>query len=161
MPPPSMRTLARRLSDPENSEAHTEQEQQTRQEVWSQAQAQRRKYVQVLPWLNKHKDSLAAAFNKSRVSDFRGVKKESHRGFFLSADLLGEHPAEPWRIPAPVDEKLMTTIFDSSMGRPQSPLIFSSSSTAGTGWRGGSTRTSSRKGLTSTSVGCCTLATAG
>ena len=110
-PPVSLRSLARLKSDPDSDGAEVDRVREQRADVWGQAQQQRRKYVQVSVWQGKKKEGLASIFAKSRVSDFKGTAKESHRAFFFSADLAPEHPTEPWNL-LNVDDTLYTAVFD-------------------------------------------------
>ncbi len=90
VPVPTIRTLARRVSDP--SEDASKQEQ--RQLVWTRARESRKKVVEIT--VARTKDQLAAAVG-TLTKGFQPVLKESHRGFFLSADLMQENGETPWK----------------------------------------------------------------
>jgi len=100
-PPPSLRQLARMRSDPTDMD-RAEREKSERAETWTKAQAQRRKFVQfgrlkAGGGTKATTDAIAELFKKSGpVRNFKGVLKESHRAFIVSADLLSESADEPW-----------------------------------------------------------------
>ena len=62
--------------------------------MWRQAQAARRKMVQLS--VGKAESDWNAAFSRSEISSFSGALNEKHRLFVLSTDLLEENQAAPW-----------------------------------------------------------------
>ena len=68
-----------------------------RDEIWRQAQAMRRKVVNLIP--ARTEAELNAMWNKPQaedVSSFNGALNESHRLWVLSTDLLEESHTCPW-----------------------------------------------------------------
>ena len=153
-PPVSLRSLARLKSDPDSDGAEVDRVREQRADVWGQAQQQRRKYVQVSVWQGKKKEGLASIFAKSRVSDFKGTAKESHRAFFFSADLAPEHPTEPWNFRIWTTPYTRQSSISSRCRRsPSTSCLFSMGAAV---WRGARWKTCSINGLMSLSVGLST-----
>jgi hypothetical protein len=70
-----------------------------RNKIWKQAQAERKKYVQILTLAKGAPvtcQQFTETFKKSAVRDFAGKAKVSHRAILFSADLMWESDVEPW-----------------------------------------------------------------
>ena len=104
----SVRALARLSSDPDGPEKdRLMRAKKERAEVWAKAVAVRKQHWQIIKWSSGGKAQEA----KSQLLDQRSSSKvvvelnERHRGYFLSADLLGES-SPPWA-PGAFDQKHM------------------------------------------------------
>ena len=96
--PLSLRALARANSGGGSDAAHGQAMQEERDRLWERAKIQRQKWVQLVSLKTVTKDGIAVALSKAKVChDFKGVMNESHRGFIMSMDLLGESQTEPWK----------------------------------------------------------------
>jgi len=96
-PPPSLRALARMRSDTDAAEERAHMERAERAEVWQKAQAQRRKLIQLGKRAGWKVDAYADCYRKATaVRNFKGVLKQQHRAFVVSADLLACSSDEPW-----------------------------------------------------------------
>ncbi len=90
-PPPSLRTLTRISSNP--TDHANEVAMQERARVWSEAQQIRKKVVSVAT--AKTKDGISRLVSKV-FNNWKPVRKENHRAFFLAADLVVENAEKPW-----------------------------------------------------------------
>ena len=113
-PPPSARVLARTTSDPTGEDR--DRFMREHNEIWKQAQAERKKYVQILTsakGAGAHLTSqhLMESFKKSAVRDFPGKAKVSHRAVLFAADLMWESDVEPWfKFADPVESDMRTVV---------------------------------------------------
>ncbi len=106
-PGPSLRSLLRQHSDPDEEARDKDAVMKERADVWKQAQTQRRKFVTLGLWKEKTLPSLHALFKKAGATyAFEGALNEQHRGFFYSADLVTEKGKQPWKQPSMVRPNL-------------------------------------------------------
>ena len=99
------RALIRNLSDESNAEDHGAA-QRERDGLWKTAHMERGKYVNIFTVPRLTKEALTGAYQKCTMFKYAGGK-DSNRAFVCSADLLCEHPTEPWsRLASPPDTVL-------------------------------------------------------
>ena len=99
------RALIRNLSDESNAEDHGAA-QRERDGLWKTAHMERKKYVNIFTVPRLTKEALTGAYQKCTMFKYAGGK-DSNRAFVCSADLLCEHPTEPWsRLASPPDTVL-------------------------------------------------------
>jgi hypothetical protein len=82
-----------------------------RQNCLKRASVERKKYVQFVVVPRLAKSELDAAFARSGIRNAQ-TGKDSHRLFVCCADLIVEHPSEPWIRSQGPDEKTLTEIAD-------------------------------------------------
>ncbi|CAE7207401.1 unnamed protein product [Symbiodinium sp. CCMP2592] len=99
----SVRRLVRMSSNPEKAEG--ERAQQEREQLWKQAQAQRRKLVNLA--VARTEAEIIAVWNKAaaeNVRSFSGTLNEEHRLFIFSCDLFEESQVSPWTTPGSITD---------------------------------------------------------
>jgi hypothetical protein len=103
-PLPSLRFLARRQSEAEDSGDPTKTTAaavEERNQVWNKAQVQRRKLCQIAVFKDE-KQAETALKNSAVTKLFKPTVGESHRLFVFSADLAHETDQQPWMQPSSV-----------------------------------------------------------
>jgi hypothetical protein len=99
--PMSIRQLARKQSNPEESDPLEEE----RKSTWAQAQQLRKKKAQLCLWTGKTHESLKALVEKTAAKSFEGKLNETHRLWMLSCDLFTESKGT-WQKPPVVGNQI-------------------------------------------------------
>ena len=111
-PKASLRELVRRHS--ESGDHDHEAARMERADVWKRAVTHRKKLI-TLGTIKDHKkmQNYVEAFRKSGAAKaFKGVIKESHRLFTMSADLMNQTEKQPWLVQSQPDAKHFTACVD-------------------------------------------------
>ena len=104
------RALKRNSSEDSNAD-ETGAAERERDQLWKTAQAERKKYVNIITVPRMTQEALTAAYQKCPIQNFAGAK-DSHRAFFCSADLMCENPHEPWARLAVPSETVLRSVCD-------------------------------------------------
>ena len=104
-PVASTRTLQRYGSDADPEEADRQAQMlKERQDIWRQAQAQRKKFVTVGHCKCATKSQAQSFYEKTSAFQFAGRPGEAHRVFLFSAEMFTESRTSPWTNPGEFDK---------------------------------------------------------
>ena len=94
-PPVSLREMVTSQDGAGEQDAHQAARTAERNNLWREAQALRKKYIQLGLWQGRTTESLATLFSKSPAKSFEGILNEKHQAFVFSSDLWHEG-SEAW-----------------------------------------------------------------